>query len=72
MMFKRKGGGGVKGLLTNVKKTALFLHDGFPKRDKKRERPNDKNAEWEEEERMTRNRMIKLLQQILIPTYGLN
>ena len=28
-MFKRKGGG-VKGLLNNVKKTALFLHDGFP------------------------------------------
>ena len=24
-------GGGVKGLLNNVKKTALFLHDGFPK-----------------------------------------
>ena len=23
-------GGGVKGLLNNVKKTALFLHDGFP------------------------------------------
>ena len=29
MMFKRKRGG-VKGLLNNVKKTALFLHDGFP------------------------------------------
>ena len=29
-MFKRKGGG-VKGLLNNVKKTALFLKDGFPK-----------------------------------------
>ena len=29
MMFKRKGGG-VKGLLNNVKKTALFSHDGFP------------------------------------------
>ena len=28
-MFKRKGGG-VKGLLNNVKKTALFSHDGFP------------------------------------------
>ena len=28
-MFKRKGGG-VKGLLNNVKKTALFLRDGFP------------------------------------------
>ena len=28
-MFKRKGGG-VKGLLNNVKKTALFLKDGFP------------------------------------------
>ena len=25
-----KGGGGVKGLLNNVKKTALFLKDGFP------------------------------------------
>ena len=24
-------GGGVNGLLSNVKKTALFLHDGFPK-----------------------------------------
>ena len=31
-MFKRKGGGG-KGLLKNVKKTALFLHDGFPNGD---------------------------------------
>ena len=30
-MFKRKGGGGVKGLLNNVKKTALFLHGGLPK-----------------------------------------
>ena len=29
-MFKRKGGG-VKGLLNNVKKTALFLQQGFPK-----------------------------------------
>ena len=29
-MFKRKGVG-VKGLLNNVKKNALFLHDGFPK-----------------------------------------
>ena len=29
-MFKRKGGG-VKGLLNNVKKTALFLKDCFPK-----------------------------------------
>ena len=28
-MFKRKGGG-VKGFLNNVKKTALFLHGGFP------------------------------------------
>ena len=28
-MFKRKGG--VKGLLNNVKKNALFLMDGFPK-----------------------------------------
>ena len=28
-MFKRKGGG-VKGVLNNVKKTALFLKDGFP------------------------------------------
>ena len=28
-MFKQKGGG-VKGLLNNVKKTALFLKDGFP------------------------------------------
>ena len=28
-MFKRKGGG-VKGILNNVKKTALFLKDGFP------------------------------------------
>ena len=26
-----KGGRGVKGLLNNVKKTALFSHDGFPK-----------------------------------------
>ena len=25
-----KGGGGFKGLLNNVKKTALFSHDGFP------------------------------------------
>ena len=25
-----KGGGGVKGLLNNVKKTALFSRDGFP------------------------------------------
>ena len=25
-----KGGGGVKGLLNNVKKTALFVRDGFP------------------------------------------
>ena len=24
------GGGGVKGFLNNVKKNALFLHDGFP------------------------------------------
>ena len=31
MMFKRKGGEGVKGLLNNVKKTALFLKDGFPR-----------------------------------------
>ena len=31
-MFKRKGGG-VKGLLNNVKKTALFLRVGFPKRE---------------------------------------
>ena len=32
-MFKRRGWGGggvVKGLLNNVKKTALFLKDGFP------------------------------------------
>ena len=29
-MFKRKGGGGVKGFLNNVKKTALFLSGGFP------------------------------------------
>ena len=28
-MFKRRGGG-VKGLLNNVKKTALFLKNGFP------------------------------------------
>ena len=28
-MFKRKGLG-VKGLLNNVKKNALFLRDGFP------------------------------------------
>ena len=28
-MFKRKGGG-IKGFLNNVKKTALFLHGGFP------------------------------------------
>ena len=32
-MFKRKGGGGGKGLLNNVKKTALFLRDGFPNRE---------------------------------------
>ena len=25
-----KGGGGLKGLLNNVKKTALFSRDGFP------------------------------------------
>ena len=25
-----KGRGGVKGLLNNVKKTALFLYEGFP------------------------------------------
>ena len=25
-----KGGGGVKGLLNNFQKTALFLRDGFP------------------------------------------
>ena len=32
MMFKRKGGGGVKGLLSNIKKkTALFSRDDFPK-----------------------------------------
>ena len=31
-MFKRKGGG-VKGLLNNVKKTALFSHVGFPNQD---------------------------------------
>ena len=31
-MFKRKGG--VKGFLNNVKKTALFLHDGFPYQEK--------------------------------------
>ena len=32
-MFKRigGGGGGGKGFLNNVKKTALFLFDGFPK-----------------------------------------
>ena len=30
-MFKRMGGG-VNGFLNNVKKTALFSHDGFPKR----------------------------------------
>ena len=32
-MFKRIWGGGwgeVKGFLNNVKKTALFLHEGFP------------------------------------------
>ena len=29
-MFKRKGGG-IKGFLNIVKKTALFLHGGFPK-----------------------------------------
>ena len=34
-MFKRKGGG-VKGLLNNVKKTALFLKDGFPKQNIKK------------------------------------
>ena len=33
-MFKRKGGRGVKGFLNNVKKTALFLHGGFPKEPK--------------------------------------
>ena len=30
-MFKQMGGAGVKGFLNNVKKTALFSHDGFPK-----------------------------------------
>ena len=32
-MFKRKGGGGggSKAFWTMFKKTALFLHDGFPK-----------------------------------------
>ena len=35
-MFKSKGGGGgFKGLLNNVKKTALFSHDGFPKKKKR-------------------------------------
>ena len=29
-MFKQMGGG-IKGFLNNVKKTALFLADGFPK-----------------------------------------
>ena len=33
-MFKQKGGG-AKGLLNNVKKTALFLPDGFPYHDEK-------------------------------------
>ena len=32
-MFKQKGGGGVKGFLNNVKKTALFLHDDFANND---------------------------------------
>ena len=32
MVFKQKGG--VKGLLNNVKKNALFLRDGFPKSDR--------------------------------------
>ena len=36
MMFKRKGVGGVKGLLNNVKKTALFLKDGFPYKEKRK------------------------------------
>ena len=29
-MFKQKGGGGGKGFLKNVQKTALFLSGGFP------------------------------------------
>ena len=29
-MFKRKEGGGVKGFLNNVQKTAFFSRDGFP------------------------------------------
>ena len=29
-MFKRKGGGGVKGLLNNVKKNCTFLTGGHP------------------------------------------
>ena len=29
-MFRRKGGEGFKGFLNNVKKTTLFLHEGFP------------------------------------------
>ena len=29
-MFKRKGGGGSKAFCTMLKKTALFLRDGFP------------------------------------------
>ena len=28
---QKEGGRGVKGFLNNVKKTALFLQDGFPK-----------------------------------------
>ena len=31
-MCSNERGGGVKGLLNNVKKTALFLHGGIPKR----------------------------------------
>ena len=32
-MFKRRGGGGSKAMLNNVKKTALFLHDDFANND---------------------------------------
>ena len=32
-MFKRKGGGGSKAFWKMFKKTALFLHDGFPNDD---------------------------------------
>ena len=46
-MFKRKGG--VKGLLNNVKKTALFLHDGFPKNGEEKPGKYRENISSEEE-----------------------